>query len=379
MRKKVISIIFLLILSLSALSMAIHLISADSTTPVLSVVPTGDPGATSTTDIPAVAVGSTFSVDIRVNNIGSISPGINGLSYTLTYNSAVLNVTSYHTKQTSFWGSTAASDLTSIVVQKPAGTFTESSIIVPSGAPDESTNTPGVATQITFTVLSTGSSNITFSPSDVGVAYLTYPDSLGNSHDVVTTTENAIYNLQASPTPSPTPIPTSSPTPTPTPSQTPNPALTTTTTGITFSPNPANANTSITFTATVTGSSPSGTITWFTNSTTGTFTPSTNQTSLTAGTSSITYLDLQKGNITVTANYSGDSNNNPSSNTINVTIYPVDDFLHNNEVNFKDVVFFVVAYINYNQYGIYNPACDLNHDGKINFNDLVLFVEAYSA
>jgi hypothetical protein len=367
MNKKVISIVILLILSLSVLSVAIHLTSvkAQGTTPIVSVVPDGVPGATTTTLIAGLSVGSTFTVDIRVDDIASVTQGINGLSYSLTYNPTVLQLTARSTKDPSFWGATA-SDVTSIAINA-SGTFTESAIIVPSGAPDESTNTAGVATKITFKVLTTGTSNLNLQPSDVGVAYLTYPDSAGNSHDVVASTENAIYNQIAAPTPSPTPVPT------PTPTQ--NPGLTTTTTAITFSPNPTNANSSITFTATVTGSSPTGTITWSTN----TFNPSTNQTSLIAGTSSISYTDSKPGNITVTANYSGDSNNNPSSNTTNLTISPVDDFLHTGVVNFKDVVFFADAYITANSGGPVNPECDLNHDGKLNFLDLELFVQAYTA
>jgi hypothetical protein len=379
MNKKIISMAFLLILAISVLSMASHLISADTTTPVLSVVPTGAPGATTnSTLIPAAAVGSTFTVDIRVDNIGSVTSGINGLSYSLTYDPTVLVISAWHLKQVSFWGTTAAGDLTAIPTNK-SGVFTESSIIVPSGAPNEAANTPGVASQITFKVLSSGQSNLNFQPSDVGVAYLTYPDTLGNSHDVVATTINAVYNQLVSPTPTPTPIHTPTPTPTSTPIPTPNPALTTTTTGIIFSPNPANANFSIAFSATVTGSFPSGTITWSTNSTTGSFTPSTEQTSLTAGTSTISYTDSKSGNVTVTANYSGDSNNNPSGKTINVIVYPEDDFNHDGVANFQDIMFFATAYITANSGGEVNASCDLNHDGKLNFTDLELFVAAYTA
>ena len=50
--------------------------------PTLSVVKSG---TTNVTTIPAGIVGSTFSVDVRVDNIGDVSPGINGLSYSLSY------------------------------------------------------------------------------------------------------------------------------------------------------------------------------------------------------------------------------------------------------------------------------------------------------
>ncbi len=218
-RKTSLCSLLVIIIAISVFSMEFHLVSADNTsTPVLSVVPTGAPGATvNSTQIPAVAVGSTFTVDIRVNNIGNVTPGIDGLSYSLTYDPSVLNVTAFQTKQTSFWGYDS-SDITSIVTQVPAGTFTESAIILPSGAPDEATNTPGVATQVTFTVLAAGQSNITFAPSDVGIAFLDYPDSAGVGHDIVASTVDAIYGVLPSPTqtlsPSPTLILTPSPKPT---------------------------------------------------------------------------------------------------------------------------------------------------------------------
>ncbi len=54
------------------------------------------------------------------------------------------------------------------------------------------------------------------------------------------------------------------------------------------------------------------------------------------------------------------------------------DFYHDGAVNFRDIIYFVCAYIQYNQYGTLNPACDLNHDGKIDFTDIQLFVEDYT-
>jgi hypothetical protein len=215
--------LLVVIVVISVFSMTLNLISADASTPVISVVPTGAPGGTAnSTQIPAVAVGSTFTVDIRIDNIGSVTPGINGLSYSLTYDPTVLVITAWQLKQVSFWGSTASNDLTAIPINK-TGIFTESSIILPSGAPNEATNTPGVASQITFKVLSSGQSNINFQPSDVGVAYLTYPDSAGNSHDVVANPVNAIYGASTPPTPTPTPTPTTNPSPTPSPTPTPTP------------------------------------------------------------------------------------------------------------------------------------------------------------
>lgn len=177
--------------------------AAGTGTPVLSVVPSGAPGATGTTSIAGLTVGQTLTVDIRVDNVASILsstvPGINGLSYTLTYDPTVLAYKSSSTKNPSFWsvdaaGENTAADVTSIVT-KSAGVFTESADIVPSGANNEATATSGVASSVTFTVLTTGTSNLNLQPSDVGVAYISYPDTAGVSHDLTATTENAIYNL----------------------------------------------------------------------------------------------------------------------------------------------------------------------------------------
>ncbi len=140
-----------------------------------------------------------------------------------------------------------------------------------------------------------------------------------------------------------------------------------------------NANSTITLTATITGTNPTGTITWATNSTTGEFNSTTTQ--VTAGQSSVTYNDTQTGNVTITANYNGDTNNGASSSTISLTLYNL-DFNHDGNVNFQDTVYFVKAYINYNQIHALTPAtqaCDLNNDGKIDFTDLQIYVHAYVA
>jgi len=151
-------------------------------------------------------------------------------------------------------------------------------------------------------------------------------------------------------------------------------AISPTSVSISLSPNLVNANSTLTLVATVTGSSPSGTITWTTNSTTGTF--NATSTALTSSSAAVTYANTQPVNVTISAAYSGDSNNSPSSSTINVRIYPVGDFYHTGYVNFEDTVYFVIAYIQAAN-GHFNPACDLNHDGKIDFNDVKIYVHAY--
>lgn len=74
----------------------------------------------------------------------------------------------------------------------------------------------------------------------------------------------------------------------------------------------------VTCTATVSGSNPTGTITWSSSSSTGRF--SSTLTSLTSGTSSTKYSDTSSGTETITATYSGDSNNAPSSGSITLTL-----------------------------------------------------------
>jgi hypothetical protein len=53
------------------------------------------------------------------------------------------------------------------------------------------------------------------------------------------------------------------------------------------------------------------------------------------------------------------------------------DFNNDGAVNFRDILHFVTAYINFNQHSTLDIACDLNQDGKLNFSDIQLFVNAY--
>jgi len=55
------------------------------------------------------------------------------------------------------------------------------------------------------------------------------------------------------------------------------------------------------------------------------------------------------------------------------------DFNHDGKIDLNDLVYFVNAYINFNQRGILDPVCDLNHDGRIDFSDLVIFVTDWIA
>jgi hypothetical protein len=171
------------------------IVKASSSTPVLSVVLSG---TTSNTLIPAKSVGSTFSVDIRVDNTSGVSPGINSYSYGLTWNPAVLSVTNVND---AFSGSLLNSganlgtveSLGDLPANNTKGLLIIGDIILNTSNPAAYATGSGVLTTVTFKILAAGQSNINLQPSDVGVAYLTYPDSQGNSHDVVATTTNAAY------------------------------------------------------------------------------------------------------------------------------------------------------------------------------------------
>jgi hypothetical protein len=77
------------------------------------------------------------------------------------------------------------------------------------------------------------------------------------------------------------------------------------------SPNSVRANSPVTCTAVVSGCNPTGMVTWYTNSSTGCFSPSV--CTLSSGSCSTTYNDSGAGVVTITANYSGDPNDTPSS------------------------------------------------------------------
>jgi hypothetical protein len=169
--------------------------ASKGTTPVLSVVFSG---TTSTTLIPAQSVGSTFSIDIRVDNTSSVSPGINSYSYGLIWNPAVLNVTNVNDAFSgSFLNSGANQGTVESLGDLPAnnteGLLVIGDIILNTSDFAACATGSGVLTTVTFDVKAAGQSNINLQPSDAGVAYLTFPDSQGNSHDVAATTINAAY------------------------------------------------------------------------------------------------------------------------------------------------------------------------------------------
>ncbi len=92
------------------------------------------------------------------------------------------------------------------------------------------------------------------------------------------------------------------------------PSAQSTSTVVTCSPNRISAGSTVACTATVSGFNPTGTVTWSTNSSTGSFASTTS--TLSDGRCSTNYTDSSAGNVTITASYSGDPdnpNNTPSN------------------------------------------------------------------
>jgi ABC-type oligopeptide transport system substrate-binding subunit len=89
-------------------------------------------------------------------------------------------------------------------------------------------------------------------------------------------------------------------------------------TSVTFSSASVALGSFVNCTAIVSGSSPTGMVTWTTSSNTGYFSQSV--CTLSSGTCSTTYTDNSTGYVTITATYSGDTNNSPSSGTATLTV-----------------------------------------------------------
>src|SRR4030095_5383049 len=81
--------------------------------------------------------------------------------------------------------------------------------------------------------------------------------------------------------------------------------------------NPVCENSSVTFTAIVTGNNPGGTVDFLDG---GTAMPGGTNVTGNTGTATFTISNLSPDNHTISANYSGDGSNDPSSTTVNFTL-----------------------------------------------------------
>ena len=91
---------------------------------------------------------------------------------------------------------------------------------------------------------------------------------------------------------------------------------------VSCSPSSVNVGRFTTCSVTVTGSSPSGAVTFATSSSTGVFTPANSECTLSAGACSVTYADTATASLTavITASYTGDNANTAGSGTFSVDI-----------------------------------------------------------
>ena len=195
--------------ALSVFAVMTHLINAATTqnAPIISIVPTGDPGATSITILPTVAVGATFSVDVRIDdysgvNIGGTNNGINGASYVVTWNIASLEFVSY-TDVVTWLPSQFNVDITADTAN---GELTIGQSAFGSSAEDTADNSAGsVSATIEFQVVSnTVGTTIGLEQQGTNVPYLTAPETVGgltSGHAVPdVTTENVQYGQVSTPT-----------------------------------------------------------------------------------------------------------------------------------------------------------------------------------
>ena len=86
------------------------------------------------------------------------------------------------------------------------------------------------------------------------------------------------------------------------------------------SPSSVGASVATTCTASVKGHSPTGTVTFSSSSSTGSFVPSNGECALSSGACHVSYSDTTGGSVNITAKYGGDSNNKPSSGSFIETI-----------------------------------------------------------
>ncbi len=209
--KSMICLVLTFLIAFSLFSVTTHFINAASVA-VLSIVPTGQAGATAgtITNIPAQAVGTTFSVDVRVDNYASVNiggkdNGVSGASYEVFWNPAVLEYISKTPDVSWLPDQSSSGDILNYVAY---GNLTIGQIAFNTANPftTADSSTGSVSATIKFQVLSSGSSPITLQPQK-GVAYLVAPQTNDEGETFSravsgTETANAQYGPSSSSPPS---------------------------------------------------------------------------------------------------------------------------------------------------------------------------------
>ena len=192
--KSVIAIALALFMVMPMLFAALPVTKAIGTAPVLSVVQDG----TTSGLIPSMPIGSSFTVDIYINNTQNVSPTINAISVALSFNAAVLQCTSttdgtlaggaYLPHQQAL-GDLAPDNINGLCVWGLICLYT------PQPQAGAAPGSSGVVATATFQVIAGGSSNLAIAPTGAGIAYLDSPNPAGQSIPIIgTTTTNAQYN-----------------------------------------------------------------------------------------------------------------------------------------------------------------------------------------
>jgi hypothetical protein len=181
--------IIVLGLLLTSFLATLSVINGQNSSPVLSIVQSG---TTKVKTLSPEPISSTFSVDIRIDNTGSISPGINSVSFTLSWNPTVLRCISA-ADGTCLPDQSNTGD---IAPNNNAGNVTFGLKVLDLSNPLDCalSGGSGVMATLTFEILTLGQSNLTLSPSGPNAAYLTYPNANGTSTSVTNAqTINALY------------------------------------------------------------------------------------------------------------------------------------------------------------------------------------------
>ncbi len=166
-----------IILLLTLLTLTLILISTTNITkaqtqqtPTLSIVLSG---TTNNNNFQENTIGSQFTVDIRLDNAQSITAGISGATYGITWNPAILEMVS--TADGACWGSKSA--FTDVALNNSEFDFAQSIMDTANPLATIEPDNAVVLGQITFQVIGGGQSNIAFDNSGNILFYLSSPTS----------------------------------------------------------------------------------------------------------------------------------------------------------------------------------------------------------